>query len=99
MVFGNACRVIAVDFGERRTGSGRSACTAGDFYPFITEITPPLFGLNRPDPGRTICLALVVLTFRWHSRAWRSCVLFFLRRWVGDPIAAIQVQYNGALSE
>jgi hypothetical protein len=30
-------------FGEHRTGSGRSAGTAGDFYLFITEITPPLF--------------------------------------------------------
>ena len=79
MLFGNAGRVIAVDFGERRTGSGRSAGTAGDFYPFIIEITLPLFGLNRPDPGRTICTALVILTFRWHSHAQRFCVLFSLR--------------------
>ena len=77
MLFGNAGRVIAVDFGERGTGSGRSAGTAGNFYPFITEVTLPLFGLNRPDPGRTICAALVVLTFRWHRRAQRFGVLFF----------------------
>jgi Kef-type K+ transport system membrane component KefB len=73
------CRLIALGFGERRTGSGRSAGTTGDFYPFITEITPPLFGLNRPDPGRTICVALVVLTFRCHGRAQRFGVLFSLR--------------------
>jgi len=37
---GNTGRVIALDFAERRTGSGRSAGTADDFCPFITEITP-----------------------------------------------------------
>ena len=79
MVFGKAGRVIALDFGERRTRSGRSAGTAGDFQRFITEITPAPFGLNPAGPGPTICTALVVLTFRWYSRAPRFCGLFSLR--------------------
>ena len=43
LVFSSAGRVIALDLGERRNGSGRFAATAGNFYPFITEITPTPF--------------------------------------------------------